>query len=169
MPFVEVFSTPGTPRPEQRRQIAQRLVGEVMAGEGAPDNEFARSISWLVWHELAAWSVGGEPIGPEQPPRYVVRVAMPRGSLTDEKRSEVVSRVTKVLAEADDDPDRFYSSAAAFVLIDAIPEGDWGGVGRVVRFNQIANYVMTGSLEPMSDEDVKAFVNAGPRLEEATR
>ena len=167
MPFVEVFSSPGTPRPEQREQIAERMVAEVMAGEGAPDTEFARSISWLVWHEIAAWRIGGEAIGADQPPRYFVRVTMPEESLTDEKREAVVRRVTRVLADADDDPERFYTSAAAFVLITVSPDGDWGGVGQIVRFNQIANYVMTGSLEPLKRADVEQLVNAGPTWEEA--
>src|SRR5438445_750759 len=75
MPFVEIFSQPGTPRPEQRAQIAERLVAEVMAGEGAPDNEFARSISWLVWHDLESWIVGGRTLSSSEPPSYVVRVS----------------------------------------------------------------------------------------------
>ena len=169
MPFVEVFSSPGTPRPEQREQIAKRLVAEVMAGEGAPDTENARAISWLVWHDLAAWSIGGELLGADDAPRYVVRVTMPAPSLTDAKREEVIRRVTRVLADADDEPDRFYTSAAAFVLINESPDGNWGGVGQVVRFNQIANFVMTGSLDPLSDADVDQLLNAGATWEEAKR
>ncbi len=169
MPFVEVFSSPGTPRPEQREQIAKRLVAEVMAGEGAPDTENARAISWLVWHDLAAWSIGGELVGADEAPRYVVRVTMPAPALTDQKREDVIARVTRVLADADDDPERFYNSAAAFVLLNAVPDGDWGGVGQVVRFNQIANFVMTGSLEALSEADVKQLVNAGATWQEAQR
>ena len=168
MPFVEVFSTPGTPRPEQRKLIAERLVGEVMAGEGAPDTEYAREISWLVWHELSAWSIGGRPAGYADAPRYVVRVTVPAASLNDQKRQDIVARVTRVLAEADDDSDRFYSSVACFVLLTEIPEGNWGGVGRVVRFNEIANFVMTGMPSEMSNTDVEQLLSA-PTWEEARR
>ena len=115
-----------------------------MKGEGAPDTEFARDISWLVWHDLISWSVGGRQTGYADAPRYVVRVTVPAASLTDEKREEIVSRVTRVLADADDEPDRFYSSVACFVLLTEIPEGNWGGIGRVVRFEEVMNYVTTG-------------------------
>src|SRR5437867_13335181 len=120
MPFVEVFSTPGTPRPDQKAEIAKRLVAEVMAGEGAPDTEHAREISWLVWHDLGAWSIGGRAVAGDEAPRYVVRVTVPAASLTDEKRESIVSRVTRVLADADDDRERFYSSVASFVLLTEI-------------------------------------------------
>lgn len=169
MPFVEVFSPPGSPRPEQRQKIAERLVGEVMAGEGAPDNEFARSISWLVWHDLQAMSVGGKPANGTEPPRYVVRVSVPAASLTDEKRDSIVKRVTRVLAEVDDDPDRLYTSPSSFVLLNEVPEGNWGGIGRVVSFNEIASYVINGTLGGLSDDEIKQLLNGGATWEEARR
>jgi phenylpyruvate tautomerase PptA (4-oxalocrotonate tautomerase family) len=169
MPFVEVFSPPGTPRPEQRRRIGQRLVSEVMVGEGAPDTEFARAISWLVWHDLEAFSVGGEAPAAGEPPRYVVRVSVPAASLTDEKREEIVRRVTRVLADADDDPERFYTTPSSFVLLNEVPDGNWGGIGRIVRFNEIASFVTTGSIDELNDADARRLVTAAPTWEEAPR
>lgn len=169
MPFVEVFSTPGTPRPEQRRQIAERLVAEVMAGEGAPDTEYAREISWLVWHSVDAWSVGGRAMNGSEPPRYVVRVSVPAASLTDAKREDIVARVTRVLADADDEPERLYSSISSFVLINEVPEGNWGGIGRVFRFNEIASFVMTGAPDALNEADVRKLVTAGATWEEESR
>jgi phenylpyruvate tautomerase PptA (4-oxalocrotonate tautomerase family) len=169
MPFVEVFSTPGTPRPEQRKQIAERLVAEVMVAEGAPDNEFARAISWLVWHDIAAWSIGGQVASADEPPRYVVRVSVPAASLTDAKREEIVRGVTRVLADADDEPERLYTSIASFVLIDEVPEGNWGGIGRVVRFNEISSYVMTGAPGGFDESSARQMVTAGGEWKEAQR
>jgi phenylpyruvate tautomerase PptA (4-oxalocrotonate tautomerase family) len=169
MPFVEVFSPPGAPRPEQRSRIAERLVAEVMTAEGAPDTPHAREISWLVWHDAIAWSVGGAAAGNGAPPRYAVRVSVPAASLTDAKRSAIVERVTRVLADADDDPDRFYSSIAAFVLVNEVPEGNWGGVGRVVRFPEIAHFVMTGLPGSLPAEEVAALVGAGSSWTEGDR
>lgn len=100
-----------------------------MNAEGAPDSESARAISWLVWHDVAAWSVGGRPPKASEPPRYVVRVSVPAGSMNDQKRSEMVTRVTTVLAEVDDDPDRMANEPAAWVHITEVPEGNWGGAG----------------------------------------
>jgi len=36
----------------------------------------------------------------------------------------------------------------AWVHINEIPEGNWGALGRVVSFADIAGYVITGSTTP---------------------
>lgn len=154
MPFLEVYSPKGAVPAERRRRISERLVPEVMDAEGAPDNEFVRSLSWLVWHEPEIWTVGGRGVDGEAP-RYVVRVSMPAASLTEEKRAKVVARVTKVLAEEDESPDRFYSAPPiSFVLIDPVPEGNWGSAGMVLRFPDIASYALTGAPGQLTDEQV---------------
>ncbi len=88
MPFVEVFS-PRRAIPEARRNaVGERLVAEVMEAEGAPNTPAARSISWLVWQEVDGWWVGGQRAGAE--PRFVVRVAVPAGSLDEARRLDIV-------------------------------------------------------------------------------
>lgn len=73
------------------------------------------------------------------------RVAVPAGSLDDAKRADMVERVTRVLAEIDDDQGRLYREPGAWVHLSEIPDGDWGALGRVVRLADIAGYVLTGA------------------------
>jgi phenylpyruvate tautomerase PptA (4-oxalocrotonate tautomerase family) len=146
MPFVEVFVPKGTLPEAQRKVITEELVAEVMQAEGAPDTPSARSISWLVFHEAEGWSVGGAPVGPGDPARFVVRVSVPAGSLDDAKRQDMVERITRVLAKEDPDPDRLTTEPVAWVHITEIAEGNWGAAGRVVRFADIAQYVASGSV-----------------------
>jgi len=148
MPFVEVFAKRGSLTEKQRAHINDTLVAEVMMAEGAPDTETARSISWLLLHEVDTFVVGGQPVDPSEPARFVVRVGVPAGSLDDDKRADMVDRITRVLASSDDDPDRFYREPVAWVHINEIPEGNWGALGRVVGFADIAGYVITGSTTP---------------------
>lgn len=155
MPFVEVFSPPGAVSAEQRKQIAEHLVPEVMKAEGAPDNEFARAISWLVWHEGTLWSIGGQIIEADEPPRYVVRVTVPAASQNDATRAAIVKAVTEVLADADEDPDRVRNGLASFVLLNEVPEGDWGSMGRIFSFKEIASFVLTGDPGLLDDEEVR--------------
>lgn len=154
MPFVEVFAPTGSVPTEQRDLIAKRLVHDVMKAEGAPDTEHARAISWLVWHDASVWSVGGELVGAEDPARYVVRITMPAPSLTDEKRKKIVAAVTQVLADVDDDPDRLYNSPSSFVLLNEVPDGDWGSIGQTFTFDDIAGYVLTGVPGGASKEEI---------------
>lgn len=145
MPFVEVFAPQGAVRPDQQALISKGLVAEVMRGEGAPDTEIARAISWLVWHPVDHWSIGGQLIEPDEPPRYMVRVSVPAGSLIDEKRADIIARVTQVLADADDDGDRLYREPSAWVQLVEIADGNWGALGRVFRFADISELVSTGA------------------------
>jgi phenylpyruvate tautomerase PptA (4-oxalocrotonate tautomerase family) len=165
MPFVELYAPKGALDSERGRAAKRSLVAEVMKAEGAPDTPAARAISWLVVTEPDEWFVGGEPVGAE-PPRYVVRVSVPAGSLDDAKRADMIDRVTRVLAGAEEvvgeageedevvgeaggeDPDaeRLYREPAAWVHIHEVPEGNWGAAGRPVGLRDIIGYVATGEL-----------------------
>ncbi|GAA3305701.1 hypothetical protein [Nonomuraea dietziae] len=86
MPFVELFAPKGALDGERGRRVKERLVAEVMQAEGAPDNEAAREISWLVVNEPQEWFVGGRPIAGQEQPRYVVRVSV-RGRLARRRQA----------------------------------------------------------------------------------
>jgi phenylpyruvate tautomerase PptA (4-oxalocrotonate tautomerase family) len=140
MPFVELFAPKDALAGPGGTQLTERLVAEVMAAEGAPDTEAARSISWLVVNEPDAWFVGGQAVSDTEPARYVVRVSVPAGSLDDTKRADMIERITRVLADAERDPQRLYQEPVAWVHINEIPDGNWGAFGRVVRLADIARY-----------------------------
>lgn len=137
MPFVELFVPKGSLDPEHRQRVGERLVLEVMLAEGAPDNEAARSISWLVVNEIDAWFVGGQRLPQGEKPKYVVRVGVPAASMTDAKRADIVRAVNRVLSEEDEDPTRFAGPGTAWVHINEVPEGNWGSEGKIVRFEDI--------------------------------
>ncbi|MGR6924388.1 tautomerase family protein [[Actinomadura] parvosata] len=144
MPFVELFVPKGLLDQQHRERIGGRLVSEVMIAEGAPDTEAARSISWLVINEIDAWFVGGQQLSAGEKPKYMVRVGVPAGSVNDDKRRDIVQRVTRVLADADTDPGRFTQATTAWVHINEIPEGNWGARGEIVRIEDIAAFVTNG-------------------------
>ena len=91
----------------------ERLVAAVVdAGDAPPAaHETARAMramSWAAFHELDSWFVDGRPVEPGEPPRYAVRVTVTVGALSDARRAHVIERVTGVLAEIDDHPQRMY-------------------------------------------------------------
>lgn len=148
MPFVELFAPKGALDSERGRAAKRELVSEVMKAEGAPDTPGARAISWLLVTEPEGWYVGGEELGAGEPPRYVVRVSVPAGSLDDAKRADMIDRVTRVLAAAEPEGERLYREPVAWVLINEVAEGNWGAAGRAVGLNDIIRFVGTGQLAP---------------------
>lgn len=137
MMFIELFVPKGALSVDQRQRVARRLITEFMTEaeeQGVPPEliEAGRMTEQVVVHEPETWVVGGRPVGPDEPPRYVVRVSVPSGWLK-EMSAEVISRVTRVLATADDDPDRLYAEPVAWVHVVGLPDGSSGVHGHVTR------------------------------------
>lgn len=130
IPFVEVFAPHGSVDAEERTRISTMLVAEVMRAEGAPDSEPPRPSAWT---DVKYWPVF-QPTDSRIPAHYVVRISVPAASMTDEKRAEIVARVSRVLADADAHRFRPHRVPTAWVQIMELAGAD----GRVVRFAEIA-------------------------------
>ncbi|MEO7912180.1 MAG: YHS domain protein, partial [Roseiflexaceae bacterium] len=104
MLFIELFIPQGALSTEQRHHLGKRLI-EVMSEENAPAAviEAWRAISQVVIYEPDTWIVGGRPVAPTEPPRYVVRVSVP-DAWRKAMSAHAIARITQVLAEADADP-----------------------------------------------------------------
>ncbi|MQA86665.1 MAG: YHS domain-containing protein [Streptosporangiales bacterium] len=145
MMFIELFVPRGALGEEQRRRLSGRLITEFMTEEeeeSAPAAviEAGYAIWQVVVHETDTWIVGGRALDPTEPPRYVVRVSVP-GSWRKDMSAEIISRVTRVLAEADEDPQRLYREPHAWVHVVGIPEGSCGAFGRVMGSNDIVKLI----------------------------
>jgi phenylpyruvate tautomerase PptA (4-oxalocrotonate tautomerase family) len=140
MPFIEMYVPEGTLDEQTRRTLHERVGRQVLEAEGATydESELAKAITWLLIHEVPAgsWSVGSEPLTPEDGARVLTRVSVPHGSLDDEKRREIVARVNAevvaALGEEFTDPTR------SFCLI---AENDFSGGGHLVSFEQLVEWL----------------------------
>ena len=141
MPLIQVFAPKASVSERRRQEISRALLDEVIEVEGAPDTPLVRSITWVMWREIDEWWVGSAPLSGDDPPRYIVQVGVPGGAMDDAKRQAMVEGVTQVLAKSDDDPDRFTREPAAFVVVDEIPDGSWGTMGRVIRYSELVSLV----------------------------
>jgi len=143
MMLIELFAPRGALDDSRRHHVAQRLVTDVMAAEDARGMEEAaaraRTLCHAVVHEPDAWSVGG---GPIDQPHYLVRVTLPARHLTDAMRAELVTRITRVLAENETDPDRPYREPTAWVYVIEVPDGNMGAFGRVLRLTDLMGLVL---------------------------
>lgn len=141
MMFVELFAPRGAFSPEQRRRVAERLATEVVSDENAPPAviEASLAMSHVVVHEPDTWIVGARPVETEEP-RYLVRVSVP-DAWRKEMSEQVISRVTRVLAEVDGDPHRFYREPHAWVHVVGVPEGGMGLFGHVVGSTDIVKMI----------------------------
>ncbi|HEX6684641.1 MAG TPA: hypothetical protein VF062_17685 [Candidatus Limnocylindrales bacterium] len=95
MIFVEVFAPRGVLSPQERWQLAERLMTDVNFEEPALPvaMEIAVGNAEVVVHEPEAWTVGGQPI---ERARFLVRVSVPEQWRAEFSR-HLAPRLTRVL------------------------------------------------------------------------
>jgi phenylpyruvate tautomerase PptA (4-oxalocrotonate tautomerase family) len=144
MPMIDVTLPEGALSAETRDALADRLTTTLLHWEGAGDLPFARQIAWVYFDERPsdAMYVAGEPA---VDPRYRVLITIPEGAIKeDARKAGLVEAITRDILEAEGSE----GDEAAFrvwVFIHEVPDGHWGGAGRIFRLRDIAKVVATES------------------------
>jgi phenylpyruvate tautomerase PptA (4-oxalocrotonate tautomerase family) len=143
VPQLDAYIPQGALAPEVEEQLLARLTDLLIVHEGAdPSNERVRSIAWVFLHRPAAVYVGGSPASE---PRYRFIASVPEGQFDADRRQALVEAVTAAVLDAEGgayprDPGRVW------VFTPEIPDGTWGGAGRIVTLADIAGFAL-GDLE----------------------
>lgn len=151
MPMLDAFIPEGALSAETEQGLLSDLTDILLRHEGAdPSNPAARSLAWVFLHRPASLFVAGEPA---EKPRYRIIASVPQGQFDDKRRQAMVEAVTEAVLDAENgayerDPLRVW------VFANEIPDGTWGGGGRIVTLADIAGFVM-GDLEQGRDYAAK--------------
>jgi phenylpyruvate tautomerase PptA (4-oxalocrotonate tautomerase family) len=143
MPQLDAYIPAGALTPDAERDLMAKLTDLLIRNEGAdPTNDTVRSIAWLFVHRPETVYVAGKPA---EAPRYRFVASVPEGQFNPERRQAMVTDVTEAVLDAeqgkyDRDPMRVW----VFAL--EVPEGTWGGAGRIVGLADIAGLAL-GDLE----------------------
>ena len=140
MPQIELTYPHGALAIESRDPLLDRLAETLLRWEGAPDNEFFRSIAWIYAHELpdGALAVGGR--RDDTAPRYRLDVTVPDGALSARRKAGLVEELTRLVletAEGSDVADDDAAKLRVWVLIRELPNGNWGAAGAPVDFEAL--------------------------------
>jgi phenylpyruvate tautomerase PptA (4-oxalocrotonate tautomerase family) len=135
MPLIDLTYPAGAFTADERTALVDELTTVLLRAERAPDTEFFRSIAWVHVHELPRGCVlaAGRPV---TEPTFRVQVTIPQGALSDRRKGELVAEATRVVADAAalSDPLRVW------VLINEVPDGNWGAGGQIVRFADLVGF-----------------------------
>ena len=131
MPLIDLSYPSGTFTPAARTALVEELTTVLLRAERAPDTEFFRSIAWVNVHELPDGCVlaAGRPVAE---PTFRVQVTIPEGALSDRRKQEIVAEATRAVLGAAG----LHETGAmrVWVLINEVPDGNWGAGGQIVRF-----------------------------------
>src|SRR5919199_1834612 len=104
MPLIEMYVPKGALNDETRRMLHDRVSRQVLEAEGATYDEspLAQAITWMLINEMpeGSWSVGGQVLSASHGPRVLTRVNVPHGSLDDERRADIATRVNREVVNA---------------------------------------------------------------------
>ena len=143
MPMLDAYIPQGALKPEAEERLLRELTDVLIVNEGAdPTNAQVRSIAWLFVHRPESVYVAGSPASA---PHYRFVASVPEGQYEPERRQAMVQSITEAVLDAeqgahDRDPSRVW------VFTPEIPDGTWGGAGRIVTLADIAGFA-TGDIE----------------------
>ncbi len=133
MPKLDVTLPAGVLSDEARRDLPETLGATLLQWEGAPDTEFFRQITWAHLNELPAEAIR-TPDG-EAEPHAVVEVSVPQGALSERRKAGLVDQATSDVLAATGWGDE--ASLRVWVLINEVPEGNWGAGKQIIHFEQL--------------------------------
>ena len=139
MPQLDAYIPAGALTHDAERDLMAQLTDLLIRHEGAdPTNETVRSIAWVFVHRPETVYVAGKPA---EAPRYRFVASVPEGQFNPERRAAMTAEITEAVLDAeggahDRDPMRVW----VFTL--EVPEGTWGGAGRVVGLADIASLAL---------------------------
>jgi len=144
MPVLQVYFPAGSLIDERKAALAQRLTDVLLAMEGGAKTEGGRAFATVLFTEVpkSDWWVGGSTdstyVAP--PGKFLVRVSVPEGYMNKSHKSDVHSAVNAAICDVvgDSSPNQ---GANVLVIIDEVPEGNWGARGRTISLAMIADTV----------------------------
>ncbi|KJK47459.1 4-oxalocrotonate tautomerase [Lentzea aerocolonigenes] len=139
MPMIELTAPAGSLTDAGRKSVQRDLATLLLKWEGAPDNDFFRSVAWTYLHELPA---GAQTTALDDAPRFRVDVTVPVGALSDRRKEGLIKEATELVLEAAglDAGD----AIRVWVLIHEQPEGTWGAGGQVVKVEELRKLAEKG-------------------------
>lgn len=139
MPMLDAYIPEGALTPDAERALLVRLTDVLLEHEGAdPTNPAARALAKVWLHRPAAVVVAGET---SDEPHYRIVASVPQGQFDDERRAGMVAAVTEAVLDAE--KGRYpRNPLRVWVFASEIPDGTWGGAGRIFRLADIAGLVL---------------------------
>jgi phenylpyruvate tautomerase PptA (4-oxalocrotonate tautomerase family) len=138
MPMLDITIPEDALSPQAETALLGQLTDLLLLHEGVdPKTPAARLLAKVFVHRPARVFVAGQPASE---PHYRIVASVPEGQYDDDRRSAMVTAVTQAVLDAEEgvrprDPMRVW------VFANEIPEGTWGGNGKIHRLADITGFV----------------------------
>jgi|SRR5271168_4351150 len=145
MPIMQVFYQSGSLQAERKTALAQRLTDVLLTMEGGAKTSGGLAFATVLFTEVpeSDWWVGGRTdstyVAP--PGKFLVRVSVPEGYMNKTHKSGVHTAVNAAIVDIAGGAHAASHGASILVVIEEIPEGNWGAGGKTISLAAIADTV----------------------------
>ena len=137
MPMCDAYIPEGALSPSAERELLGRITDLLLEHEGVdPANEKARKLAWVFVHRPEVYVAGAPP----KTPRYRFICQVPEGQYNDERRAAMTAAMTQAVGDAENGSWP-HPELRVCVFTCEIPDGWWGGAGRIIRLPDIYELV----------------------------
>ena len=145
MPVLQVYHPQGTLDGDRKAALAQKLTDVLLTMEGNARTAGGFGFATVLFTPVAEgdWWVGGRTdatyVAP--PGKFLVRVAIPEGYMNQAHKTEVHVAVTAAILAVVGNAADPKQGGSCQVIIDEVPEGNWGAGGKTISLANIADKV----------------------------
>lgn len=137
MPMLDAFIPKNTLPPDAERELIRSITDLLLEHEGVdPANQTGQHMAWVCVHRPEFYVGGKRPSSP----RYRFICQVPEGQYNAERRQAVTAGITKAVADAERGAWPHPEIRVAVFTLE-VPDGAWGGAGRVIRLPDIYEFV----------------------------
>ena len=132
MPMIRLTAPNGALTEQGRASVQRDLATVLLRWEGAPDTDFFRAQAWSYLDELPE---GAQTTAGDDEPRFLVRVTVPEGALSERRKQGLVQDATRVVLNAAGLAQD--QALRVWVLVNEQPDGTWGAGGSIIRYAEL--------------------------------
>jgi phenylpyruvate tautomerase PptA (4-oxalocrotonate tautomerase family) len=145
MPIIKLHYPVGRLDKETKATLAQKLTNVLVQMEGGANTDGGRAFAAVLFTAVAEddWWVGGGIDDKFVAPggKFLAYVTIPEGYMNTGQKAEVHAWVTTAILDTIGGGDDSAAGRSIQVIIDEVPEGNWGAGGRTISLESIAGSV----------------------------
>jgi phenylpyruvate tautomerase PptA (4-oxalocrotonate tautomerase family) len=143
MPMIDLTMPAGALSDEALDSLSDTLMRALLRAEQVSEDVATKELlSWFFVREIPPRRMygGAQPVNGR--PLFRIDVSVPEDVLDTERKDRFVAEATDlILAAAGLDRDDAGNKARVWVIFREVPDGSWGGGGRILSLRQIARIV----------------------------
>lgn len=121
---------------EQKHAFAEQATDLLLQLEGMAEHPKAQNLSWVKFNEFsqADFYMAGHAV---DKPHYRIEVKVFQGTMTNDKKEALTAGLTDLILNIEDTSHNLLNAARIWVMIEEVPDGNWGGAGKIYRIKEL--------------------------------